>query len=248
MTAEAMLLGFDLNLYAISFVVIVVAAVAQSSFGLGFGVVAAPVLALIDPGMLPGPLLVLAMLTSLMVLIRDRKDVRFGNLSYALVGRVVASVLGAFSASMLGEREFMMLFAVLILLAVALSLTGRRVLPTRRNLFLAGSASGYMGTITSVGTPPMALVYQHSPGAEVRANMSAFLTIGALVSILSLMGFDAFDMTEMIFAVSLTPALVLGFLASGYIKTYIDNGWMRPSMLVLCVLASLTLLAKSLAL
>lgn len=247
MTSESVLLGLDLGVYAISFGVIIIAAIAQSSLGVGFGVVAAPVLALIDPAMLPGPLLVLAMLTSLMVVVRDRRDIRFGHLSYALVGRVLASIAGALTASLLGEREFMILFAVLILVAVALSLLGRRVEPTRGNLFLAGSASGYMGTITSVGTPPMALVYQYSPGAEVRANMSAFLSIGALVSIVSLMGFGAFDRTEMMFALTLIPALFIGFFLSGYVKSYTDNGWMRPAMLVLCVLASLTLLGKSFA-
>lgn len=245
MTNESVLFGLDLSVYAISFGVIIIAAIAQSSLGVGFGVVAAPILALIDPAMLPGPLQVLAMLISLMVVVRDRRDLRFGHLSYALAGRILASILGALTASLLGEREFMILFAVLILLAVALSLSGRRVAPTRGNLFLAGSASGYMGTITSVGTPPMALVYQYSPGAEVRANMSAFFSIGALVSIISLMGFGAFDRTEMVFAVTLIPALIVGFLLSGYVKPYTDNGWMRPAMLVLCVLASLTLLAKS---
>ena len=248
MPGDALLSGVGLGIYALFFAVIVVAAIAQSTLGLGFGVVAAPILALIDPAMLPGPLLVLAMLTSTMVLIRDRRDLRFGKLSYALAGRVLASILGALTASMLEEREFMILFAVLILLAVALSLTGRKIAPTRGNLFLAGSASGYMGTITSVGTPPMALVYQYSPGAEVRANMSAFLSAGALISILSLIGFGAFDRSEMVLALSLIPALLVGFALSGFFKPYTDNGWMRPAMLILCVLASLTLLARSVTL
>ena len=53
MTNESVLFGLDLSVYAISFGVIIIAAIAQSSLGVGFGVVAAPILALIDPAMLP---------------------------------------------------------------------------------------------------------------------------------------------------------------------------------------------------
>ncbi|MCP4385521.1 MAG: sulfite exporter TauE/SafE family protein [Hyphomicrobiales bacterium] len=239
--------GHDLTFFSAAFLVIVVAAIAQSTLGVGFGVVAAPALALLDPQMVPGPLLVLAMLTSLMVAIRDRRDVRFGHLSYALSGRVAASILGGLTASALGQRDFLLLFAGLVITGVALSLTGWKIAPTRRNLFLAGSASGYMGTITSSGAPPMAIVYQHSPAAEVRANMSVFLAAGALVSIGSLVAFGAFDWAELAVAMYLIPALWLGFFLSRYFRTLADTGWMRPSMLILCTVAAATLVGRALA-
>ncbi|MCP4386557.1 MAG: sulfite exporter TauE/SafE family protein [Hyphomicrobiales bacterium] len=239
--------GHDPALYSVAFLIIVVGATAQSTLGIGLGVVAAPAMALLDPRMVPGPLLVLALLTSLMVVIRDRRDLRFGHLSYALSGRVPASILGGLTAGALGQRDFLLLFAGLVIAAVALSLTGWKIAPTRRNLFLAGSASGYMGTITSAGGAPMAIVYQHSPAAEVRANMSAFFFAGALVSIGSLIAFGAFDWAELAFAIYLIPALWLGFFLSRYFRAFADNGWMRPSMLVLCGAAAATLVVRALA-
>lgn len=237
----------DWTVYTIAFLTIIVAAVAQSTIGVGFGIVAAPVLAVLDPVLVPGPLLVLAMLTSLLVAVRDRRDMRFGNLGFALGGRVVASVFGALTASLLSPQAFLLVFATLIMLAVGLSLSGWRIAASNRNLFFAGAASGYMGTITSVGTPPMAIVYQYSPGAEVRANMSAFLVAGALVSILSLAAFGEFTWTSLALSVKLLPALVLGFWLSGPIKRFTDRGWMRPAMLVLCAAASAVLFARGLS-
>jgi len=236
----------DWTVYLLAFAVVVVAAIAQASIGIGFGVVSAPILAILDPILVPGPLLVLAVLTSLIVALRDRQDFRFGNLGYALSGRVLASVLGALTASVLSPRLFLLVFATLILAAVALSLSGLRFAPSRRSLFVAGAASGYMGTITSVGAPPMAIVYQHSPGAEVRANMSAFLMAGGFVSILSLAAFGAFHWTDLLLSLKLLPALVIGTWLSGSLTRYTDQGWMRPAMLVLCVAASLLLLIRAL--
>lgn len=236
---------FDWTVYAIAFVTIVVAAVAQATVGIGFGIVSAPILAVIDPTLVPGPLLVLAGLTSFMVMIRDRADIRFGELGYALGGRVAASILGGLTASLLSTQGFMILFAVLILTALGLSISGWRVKPTKRNMAIAGAASGYMGTITSVGTPPMAIVYQYSPGPEVRANMSAFLTLGALVSVLSLSAFGAFTWSDLLFTVKLLPALLIGFWLSGSIKRFTDRGWMRPAMLSMCALAATILIYRA---
>ena len=189
----------DLSLLAVldwpslllAFVVVVVAAAAQAALGVGFGIVAAPVLAVIDPELVPGTVMVLGTLTALFVAVRERAAFQFANVGYALAGRVLFSLLGALTASLLSPQSFLLVFAALILAAVGLSLSGLRVEPTRRNLFLAGSASGFMGTLTAVGTPPLAIVYQYAPGAEVRANLSAFFAVGGFISILSLAGFGA---------------------------------------------------------
>lgn len=237
----------DWTVFTVAFLVIILAAIAQGSIGVGFGIVSAPILAIIDPSLVPGPLLVLAVTTSAIVAVRDRRDFRLGNLAYALAGRLPASLLGGLTASLLSPQMFLLVFGSLILIAVLLSLSGLRFAPTKRSLFGAGLASGYMGTITSVGTPPMAIVYQHSPGAEVRANMSAFLVVGGLASILSLAIFGAFDWGDLTISLKLLPALLIGAWLSKPLSRYMDAGWMRPAMLVLCAVASALLLIRALS-
>lgn len=237
----------DWTVFTIAFAVIVFAAIAQGSLGVGFGIVSAPILAILDPTLVPGPLLVLAVTTSAIVAVRDRRDFLLGNLAYALAGRIPASILGGLTASLLSPRMFLFVFGVLVLMAVVLSLIGLRFAPTKRSLFAAGLASGYMGTITSVGTPPMAIVYQHSPGAEVRANMSVFLVVGGIVSILSLALFGAFGWADLALSLKLLPALVIGTWLSKPVSRYVDGGWMRPAMLLLCAAASALLLFRALS-
>ena len=43
-----------------------------------------------------------------------------------------------------------------------------------------------MGSITSIGGPPMALVYQHRTGPELRATLALFFVFGSSLSILLL--------------------------------------------------------------
>lgn len=242
-----LLAGTDWPIFALASLVIVAAAVAQSALGVGFGVVAAPVLAVIDPSLVPGTVMVLGAVTALIVALRDRARFHFGDLGFALAGRIPFSLLGGLTASVLPERLFLLVFAGLILAAVALSLSGLRIAPTRRNLFLAGCASGFMGTVTSVGTPPLAIVYQHAPGAEVRANLSAFFAVGGIISILSLAAFGAFGWRDLALSLTLAPAMLLGYLLSPLLQRHTDRGWMRPAMLTLCVGAAALLLAKGAA-
>jgi uncharacterized membrane protein YfcA len=235
----------DWPIFALASAVIVAAAVAQSALGVGFGVVAAPVLAVIDPALVPGTVMVLGTLTALIVALRDRARFRFGDLGYAMAGRVPFSLLGGLIASLLSERLFLLVFAALILAAVGLSLSGVRVAPNPRSLFVAGCASGFMGTVTSVGTPPLAIVYQHAPGPEVRANQSAFFAVGGFVSILSLAAFGAFGWRDVGSSLTLAPAMVVGYLLSPYLQRRTDRGWMRPAMLALCIGAATLLLVRS---
>ena len=54
-----------------------------------------------------------------------------------------------------------------MLFGVALTSLGWVPAPRRRNLVLAGATSGVLGTATSIGGPPMALVWQRSSGSEL---------------------------------------------------------------------------------
>ncbi|NIR59973.1 MAG: sulfite exporter TauE/SafE family protein, partial [Gammaproteobacteria bacterium] len=49
----------------------------------------------------------------------------------------------------------------LVLLAVAMSVAGLKISPTRPTLITAGALSGFMSTVSSVGGPPLAITYQH---------------------------------------------------------------------------------------
>lgn len=242
----AYLAAFDWTTFALAFVVITTAAMVQSTTGFGLGVVAAPLLAIIDPAMVPGPLLALALCLSVLVAWRERTSIRFSELGAALAGRLPASFLAGLTVGFLPPQHFLLMFALMILAAVALSLSGWRLAPTTRNLVVAGAVSGYMGTITSVGAPPMAIVYQHAPGPQMRATMGAFFVAGSAISLAALATFGAFGWQDLLLSVKLIPAMVLGFAISGLVVKVVDRGYARTAVLTLCTTSAGVLLVKAL--
>ena len=61
--------------FAAGFVIVVFAAVVQSTSGIGFGLIAAPLLVLIDPKFVPGTVIFLGVSVSFLSALRDMRDV-----------------------------------------------------------------------------------------------------------------------------------------------------------------------------
>lgn len=221
-------------------------AIMQASTGVGFGMVAAPVLMLADPRFVPGPILLLAILISGLSVIREWRSVDRRGLAIALSGRIPGTVLAGMTLSLVPGVTFGLIFGVLVLIAVILSMLARRELPTTKVLLSAGFVSGYMGTLTSIGAPPMAIAYQHGTPAQIRATMGAFFVIGAAFSIAMLALFDRFGTAEIVASVIFVPVVVLGYWASSYVVRKIDKTRIRQVMLAFSGSAAVILIVRSL--
>ena len=97
-----------------------------------------------------------------------------------MVGRVAGIVFGAWAVSQASQGFIAIVIGCSVLLAVdRLGVTGSGSRRSRRNLMVAGTASGFTGTVAAIGGPPMALTYQHSDPRTLRASLAAFNTIGS---------------------------------------------------------------------
>src|SRR5207237_853757 len=73
----------------------------------------------------------------------------------SLLGLATATVCGAAALGAIRTEHLSKVFALLVLLAVALSVSGLRVQPTWPALFLGGGAAGVMGTMVGIHGPPI---------------------------------------------------------------------------------------------
>lgn len=203
-------------------VIVAVAACVQGAVGFGLGMLAAPLIALIAPELLPGSVLLLATVLSMAALWRERTEVDWPTVGWVSLGRVPGALAGALVVALLPTAGLTLTLAVVVLLGVATSLMGWRPRRTRGTSALAGAASGVLGTATSIGGPPMALLMRGGRPAQVRATLSGCFALGSLLSLGSLLALGQLTVQQLRATAVLLPFLLLGLLASGHVNRHVD--------------------------
>ncbi|HEY8546459.1 MAG TPA: sulfite exporter TauE/SafE family protein [Acidimicrobiales bacterium] len=232
------------GVYVVAALAVAAAACVHGALGFGLGTVAAPVLALLDERFVPGPLLCVGVVLTLVVAYRERGALDVRGVRWAILGRVPGTLLGAAAVASLPQRGLIVLFALLVLAGVVLSVAGLQVEPTPSANFGAGAASGFMGTITSVGGPAMALLYQREEGARLRATLALFFVFGAALSLGSLTVTGAFGAEELRLGLALLPPTLLGYALSALSARWLDRGRTRAAILWFAGLTSGVLLLR----
>ncbi|WP_158284794.1 sulfite exporter TauE/SafE family protein [Oricola cellulosilytica] len=233
--------------YALAYGVIAFAAIVQYRIGVGFGLFAAPVIALFAPELVPVPIIALTLFTATAAMVNQRNGFDWREIGWSVAGRFAGSLVAvAILAQLTDQKQFMLVFGLLIALAVAMSLAGFRFRFTRRLLFTMGAISGLTATITSVGGPPMAIAYQDQKPERARPNMSAFFALGCVI-VLAVRQVNGFNTTaDLVHSIVLLPALFIGIKLAPAFEGVIDRNF-RTMLLVVCGLSALLLIWRALA-
>ncbi len=225
---------------------VVVSAFLQGMGGVGFTMVLAPVALMISPILVPGPLLALGCTVSIMAMIREWKDIEWNNAFYGFIGRTLGAAIALILLLNLTGQYLNLFFSVLIIIAVLLSFSGITIKTSSGNLTAAGTVSGVMSTLTSVGSPPLVIALQHGSPATIRATLSAILTGGTLASIIFLAIGGKFGQAEMMATLWLTPFLFIGFWVSTVTRHHVNRSRLRISLLLFCLISAIALILKTL--
>lgn len=227
--------------------VIGVGAALHGTVGFGMGLVAVPILTLIDPVFVPGSVLFSGLVLAGLMALRERRAMDVSGIKLGLVGRVVGTLVATVVLAQMPTVEGMsLLLGVLVLAAVLFSVSGWRVRPTTWALLGAGALSGFMGTVASVGGPPMALLYQDSSGERLRSTMSGFFIFGTLISLAGLMLAGRFGHAELVASLAIVPGVLAGFGLSRRALTSLDQRYVRPAVLAVSALSGAAVILRAL--
>lgn len=221
-------------------------ALVQGSIGFGLAVVSAPILMLVNPVFVPGPILLAAVLLVALIAYRDRRAVVGCDVGLGITGRILGTLPAAYALSVLPAHYYNLLFGGLVLLAVGLSLSGWHIAPTPRNVLAAATLSGFTGTVASLGGAPMALVYQNAEGPQIRGTMSTIFTVGTVVSVIGLWLAGRFGMVELLLGLMMMPGIVLGFTLSRFTARRIDRAHTRPAILAVSAASGVAIVVRAL--
>jgi uncharacterized membrane protein YfcA len=225
--------------------VVFVGSTVQASIGIGLGMIASPILALADPDFIPAAIMLAVVPLTFTIAWVDRRHVEARDVGVALTGRIPGTIVGALVVAALSDRFLAVMVAASVLLAVVASITGRIFRPTDPALVIAGLASGFAGTTTGVGGPPMALTYQNSDPATMRATISAFFAIGSLMSIAALALAGQIGVRQLQLTLMILPGVGLGVATARHVKDRLRPDVTRTTVLVICTVAALALLVET---
>lgn len=225
---------------------VVLGATLQASAGIGLSLVAVPLLALINPAFIPGPILFANLLLTILMAFGGWGAIDQVGFKPIVIGLFAGTGIGSVGLMLIPVEHLPTMFGILILVAVALSAIGIDIPLTRRNLIAAGAASGVMGTMTGIHGPPIALLYQRQVGETVRATLGVSFAIAYSLSLGALHLVSLFGIQELKLGVALGPGVVLGYWVSKLTTKLIDQGYrLRITILTISALGAIVLLWKS---
>ncbi|MCX5906336.1 MAG: TSUP family transporter [Deltaproteobacteria bacterium] len=227
-------------------IIMVLGSTLQASVGFGIALFVVPLLALLNPALIPGPMLLASLFLAAIMAVRGRAAIDKGNLIQLFFGLFLGTVAGAVGLTVIAAENLPKVFGLVILVAVVTSIIGLNIPFTRRYLLGAGMVSGVMGTMSGIHGPPLALLYQRQDSAKVRATLAFIFAIAYAGALGALYVVGLFGTREMILGLSLAPGVVIGYLLSLLTRRVFDRGnWLRMAILVVATLSALKLLWRS---
>jgi uncharacterized protein len=234
----------SLPILLIAAAVVLVAAVIQASVGFGANILAVPILLLLDPRLVPGPVILAVLWVNVAMLVRDRRATAPASLGIILSGRLVGTVAGVTALSLVGERGLAILVAATVLAVVGVMAKGLSVPRTTRNMVAAGLISGFSASTAGIGGPPLAVLYADAEGPEIRGSMGALFVVGNGLTLVGLTLAGLFGREELRLGLALAPAALLGFVATRWLVPALDRGHTRRAILVLSAFAAVGVLGR----
>lgn len=236
-----------LELLLAATLIVFVAANLQIATGMGFGMVAAPLLVLLDPLFAPVPILMVGLFLASAGAWPERRNLVAWEMKAGIGGRIVGSIAALGLLLIFSDQKaFYLLFGILALSGVLISAFGRRMAFTRQNHWMLSAVSGLMGTITSVGAPPMAILYAGQPPAKVRPTLNTLFLVSCIVGLTSLSLAGRLEPAHVIIAACFMPGVLLGVRTGSLLKTG-NAKVLGRALLLIAGAASLSLIFRGLS-
>ena len=227
--------------------IVICGAIVQAGLGMGFGLTVAPTLALLDPALVPGTTLYLGLFTAVLGVVREPRAVVWKEIKVGALGRFIGVCIGALILMQLTDlKTFSLVFGIVVGVAVLMTAIGWHLAFNTGNLLSMSAISGIMGIITSVGAPPMALIYSQRPAQEARPTLAAFFAVGCALSILGLIIMGWSSWRDLWLAGLMVPGVLLGTAIARRFQDRFDKRY-KPALLGVAGTACLLLIARGLS-
>jgi uncharacterized membrane protein YfcA len=182
----------------------------------------------------------------LLILARETRHTDWRGVSWALAGRVTGTVGGIWVLAAVSLRALGIVVGTMVLAVVVLSAVRAAVPRNRATLLTAGVISGVTGTATSIGGPPVALLYQSESGPLVRATLSFYFCVGNSVALAALAASGHLPARDVVAGLLFIGCAALGFAVAAGLRRFLDAGRTRAAVLAAAAGSAIILIVHSL--
>ena len=225
--------------------IVCLAGFVQTTTGVGFAMIAVPMLLLVDLKYAPGPALFAMLFLAIAMSIGAWNDVDREAFPFLFPGLAVGTIVGSVLVGMLSEQNFGLVFGLIVLGGIALGLMGCAPEQTPRVDAASGVVSGAMGTMSGIHGPPLAVLYQRAEPTTARATIAFVFVVASSLSLISLSAAGLFGRQEVVAGLSLLPGLAVGFLLARSGRQFISDGAARYGMLGIAAVSAIVLIFRS---
>jgi len=219
-------------------------ATVHASVGIGIGLVAGPALVAVDPGFLPGPVIMVTLILTARHLIVDGHHADRGTVQRAYIGVPFGLALGFVVVAVADEATMRIVIGCAIVIAAALLLLGVHVSRSARTDVLGGGAFALSLIAAGIPGPAAAVAFNDLPPTRYRGTMG-FVGIPVGIVSLALLTFAGeFGSHELELTAWMIPGIGVGLLAGRYLRPHLDNAWFRTSVLWLALLGGAALVIR----
>ena len=233
--------------YVLALAVLAIGCGVQSTLGIGAALVAGPTLIAIDSSLLPGPMLLMAMVVNIRNAVGDRGFTDVGAWKRAVVGAPIGLGGGIIVLSLLDAGALAIAVSSFVLAAVALQLVGLRPPVGTFSQYLAGAATAFSSTVAALPGPMFVIFHGHRNAGTVRGTMASFMLV-ATPAILVVLAFDGrFELRHLSLALLLCPGMFFGLALGRALRPRVSGRWFRVVILSVAASSALLVMIREIA-
>ena len=234
----------SLSVLLVLAVVSLAAAFIQGALGIGFALIVAPTVGLLQPDLLPVMLLILMLPLNFHVTWREREAVDWSGAKWITVGRLIGTFAGLGLLAALTGRQLDSAVGWFTVIAAAAALFAPPFTPSRPAALGVGLFTGVTETATGIGGPPLALIYQHAGGAVLRSTVALCFLVGEIMSLVVLAFAGRMGANQLLAALCLTPAVLIGSALSRLTHARIGVKGLRIGVLIFALVSGAYLIIR----
>ncbi len=233
--------------YLLALVFLAVGGGVQATLGIGAGLVAGPALTVIEPELLPGPMLAMAMVVNVRNAVADRQSTHVIAWKRALLGAPLGLGLGAVVLSFTNVKTLSLLVSFFVLGAVALQLSGLKPPSGTISDYIAGTATAFSSTVAALPGPMFVVFHGHRPPGTIRGTLASFMLLVTPAILLFLAIDGRFGFRQFALAVALAPGMFLGLLLGKALRPRISIDRFRVIILSVASLSAVAVIIRTIA-